>query len=95
MTNKKRNAYLRKQGYRSGLEVSMKDWLEQNQTPFKYEEGEIPYIQPEKARKYSPDFRVESNRADGTSGTIILETKGRGRAENKKQGSSDEEIDVS
>ena len=77
MTNKKRNAYLRKQGYRSGLEVSMKDWLEQNQIPFKYEEGKIPYIQPEKARKYSPDFRVETNRADGTSGTIILETKGR------------------
>jgi hypothetical protein len=46
----------------------MKDWLEQNQIPFKYEDGKIPYVQPEKARKYSPDFRI---------GTIILETKGR------------------
>jgi hypothetical protein len=46
----------------------MKDWLEQNQIPFKYEEGKVEYTQPEKKRKYTPDFRV---------GPIILETKGR------------------
>lgn len=68
--NKARQSYLRKQGFRSGLEVDMKNWLEQNDIPYTYEDRKIQYEQPAKTRKYCPDFNV-------AGGTIILETKGR------------------
>ena len=59
-----------KHGFRSGLEDKIADSLTIQGIPFEYEQLVINYIQPAKARKYTPDFVLLKN-------DIIIESKGR------------------
>lgn len=59
-----------KHGFRSGLEDKIADNLTNQGIPFEYEKLVIDYIQPSKARKYTPDFVLLNN-------GIIVESKGR------------------
>lgn len=56
-------------GYRSGLEEVTANYLTSKGVGYTYEELVIGYTEPEKKRKYTPDFVL----ANG----IIIETKGR------------------
>lgn len=56
-------------GFRSGLESSVATLLEKAGVAFEYESFKIPFVQPEKKRTYTPDFRLPNG--------IIVETKGR------------------
>jgi hypothetical protein len=59
-----------KHGFRSGLEDKIAERLTSLKVPFEYEQLVINYIQPAKARKYTPDFVLLKN-------DIIIESKGR------------------
>jgi len=60
----------RKHGWRSGLEKAVASILADNYGgDWGYEVASIPFVQPAKERKYTPDFFL----ANG----IIIETKGR------------------
>jgi hypothetical protein len=59
-----------KHGFRSGLEDKIAENLTNLGIPFEYEKLVIGYIQPSKARKYTPDFVLLNN-------GIIIESKGR------------------
>jgi hypothetical protein len=59
-----------KEGYRSGLEEKMGAELKSLSLPYLYEAEIIRYTQPEKNRKYTPDFTFKGS-------SIIIETKGR------------------
>ena len=59
-----------KHGFRSGLEDKIAENLTNLGIPFEYEKLVIDYIQPAKARKYTPDFVLLNN-------GIIIESKGR------------------
>lgn len=56
-------------GWRSGLEEIVGVQLKFAGIAFEYEPLTIPYLQPEKSRKYTPDFVLGNG--------IIIETKGR------------------
>jgi hypothetical protein len=58
------------EGYRSGLEETTADYLTSKGVGYKYEELVIEYTEPQKTRKYTPDFEILAN-------GIIIETKGR------------------
>ena len=60
----------RKHGWRSGLEDAIGDQLRSRKIPYEYEKLVIPFLQPVKPRKYTPDFVLLRN-------GIIVETKGR------------------
>lgn len=60
---------LLKYGVRSGLEEKIKAEFEREGVEFEYESFAIPFLQPEKPRKYTPDFILPNG--------IIIETKGR------------------
>lgn len=64
-----RNASL-KHGWRSGLEEQVMGQLKLNGIPYEYEQVVIEFRQPEKPRRYTPDFLLLRN-------GIIIETKGR------------------
>lgn len=55
-------------GYRSGLEEKINKQLTNLGIDGQYEQHKIKFIQPEKHRTYTPDFKV---------GDIYIETKGR------------------
>lgn len=55
-------------GYRSGLERAIGNQLDRADVPVEYETLTIPYEQPAKARKYTPDFILPNG--------IIIEAKG-------------------
>lgn len=57
------------EGYRSGLEELVSDDLTLRGVGFTYEKLKVPYTEPEKSRKYTPDFLLDNG--------IIIETKGR------------------
>lgn len=59
-----------KYGWRSGLEEAIQRQLTTRGVLFTYEELTIPFVQPQKPRKYRPDFVLLSN-------GIIVESKGR------------------
>lgn len=59
-------------GFRSGLEGTINAQLEAWEIDGEYEQHKIEYVQPEKSRKYTPDFWLK-----GPKGTIIIESKGR------------------
>ena len=59
----------RKYGFRSGLEGKVAEHLDCLAIDYQYEPYAIEYIQPEKKRKYTPDFILPNG--------IIIETKGR------------------
>lgn len=55
-------------GFRSGLEGNNAKHLEALQVPVLYETFAIPYVVPQKAHRYTPDFLLPNG--------IIVETKG-------------------
>jgi hypothetical protein len=57
-------------GWRSGLEETLGARLQALGVPFDFEAFSIPFLQPQKPRKYTPDFTLLSN-------GIVIETKGR------------------
>lgn len=73
MKRKKVNVRARaiKHGYRSGLEESIANQLQQNSIPFEYEDkaNTVKYTVPESLHSYLPDFKLHNG--------IIVETKGR------------------
>lgn len=60
-----------KHGFRSGLEETIAAQLEAASVPVVYEakDSKIDYVEPEKKRKYTPDFVLPNG--------IIIESKGR------------------
>lgn len=56
-------------GYRSGLEDLIGEQLRAGGIPFLYEEFAIPFSQPAKPRKYTPDFLIPN--------AVVVESKGR------------------
>lgn len=58
-----------KYGFRSGLEGKVAEHLTCLGIDYQYEPYAIPYTQPAKKRKYTPDFILPNG--------IIIETKGR------------------
>jgi hypothetical protein len=58
-----------KYGFRSGLEEKVMEQLDRLGTAYRYEDVVIPFTQPVKPRKYTPDFLLPNG--------IIVETKGR------------------
>jgi hypothetical protein len=59
----------RKHGWRSGLEEAVASILREQGVDFGYEVAPIPFTEPAKKRRYTPDFWLPSG--------IIIETKGR------------------
>lgn len=57
-------------GWRSGLEEAVGDSLKERKARYEYEPFVIPYVQPTKPRRYTPDYLLLAN-------GIIIETKGR------------------
>jgi hypothetical protein len=56
-------------GWRSGLEEAVGDQLRRDGRDFRYEPFRLPYLQPAKPRKFTPDFILHNG--------IVIETKGR------------------
>lgn len=56
-------------GWRSGLEERVAKQIEDNGHEVRYEESVLHFVQPEKKRRYTPDFILDNG--------IIIETKGR------------------
>lgn len=69
----------RKYGYRSGLEISVKNQLKENKIKFEYEpkDKKVKFVEPEKNRTYTPDFVLRNG--------IIIETKGRFMPHDRKK----------
>jgi hypothetical protein len=64
-------------GFRSGLEESLAAQLEKAGVSFEFESFKIPFVQPEKKRTYTPDFRLPNG--------IIVETKGRFETDDRQK----------
>ena len=64
--------YHQQAAYRSGLEVSFARDLEARGVPYTYEDEVIRFMQPEKPRRYTPDFIVTTQ----SGKKIVVETKG-------------------
>ena len=69
-------AAAKKLGYRSGLEVKMQEYLNENNIDFEYESIKIEW-EDRCIRKYTPDFIL-------TNG-VIVETKGRFTAQDRRK----------
>lgn len=67
----------RKDGYRSGLEKRVGSALEDQGVPFEYESLTVPFVQPAKDRRYTPDFILENG--------IVIEAKGRLTTKNRQK----------
>ncbi len=65
-----------KQGYRSGLEIKIKDFLRENKIPIKYECLKIEW-EDLMYRTYTPDFILPNG--------IIIEVKGRFTASDRRK----------
>lgn len=61
-------AAARANGWRSGLEESIAAQLDAAGISYRYEDVTIPFLQPTKPRRYTPDFILPNG--------IIIETKG-------------------
>ena len=59
-----------KYGFKSGLEEKVADQLKALGIRYSYESLSLPFIQPEKKRRYTTDFHLHAH-------NIIIETKGR------------------
>ena len=57
------------EGYRSGLEEKVAGFLRKRRVPYEYEPLKVPFVQPAKNRRYTPDFILPNG--------IVIETKGR------------------
>jgi hypothetical protein len=58
-----------KHGWRSGLEEAVAEQLKERGIEVEFESFSVPFTQPQKPRKYTPDFPLPNG--------IIVETKGR------------------
>lgn len=67
-----------KYGFRSGLEEKIAANLTSKGVSFTYEELTIPFVEPAKGRKYTPDFTLLVN-------GIIVESKGRFLTEDRQK----------
>ncbi len=56
-------------GYRSGLEKVIMEYLNKRGVPYSYESHRIPFVEPAKRRTYTPDFFLPNG--------IVIESKGR------------------
>jgi hypothetical protein len=72
-----REYYGRKKGYRSGLEEAVGKQLKDSKVDAKYESKKIEYLVPARKATYTPDFILPNG--------IIIETKGRFVAEDRKK----------
>jgi hypothetical protein len=63
--------------YRSGLEETVAEQLQNAGVAAKYEETKIPYVTPATPHKYTPDFELENG--------IFIETKGRFETADRKK----------
>lgn len=75
----RRNNYTKRRadGYRSGLEKRVGDSLEDRGVPFEYEALKVPFVQPAKNRRYTPDFILPNG--------IVIEAKGRLTTKNRQK----------
>ena len=71
-SNSKRAAAY-KHGYKSGLELSVSEQIQNTEYPLNYETETLHYIVPERKAKYTPDFVF--TKLDGS--LMYIETKGR------------------
>ena len=67
-----------KHGFRSGLEEKIAANLTSKGVGFQYEELTLPFTEPAKGRKYTPDFVLLAN-------GIIVESKGRFLTEDRQK----------
>lgn len=74
--NRKQFQAALKYGYRSGLEIKVKEYLEEQSVPIKYEAIKIEW-EDLMYRTYTPDFVLPNG--------IILETKGRFTADDRRK----------
>jgi predicted nuclease of restriction endonuclease-like RecB superfamily len=58
--------------YKSQFERKVAQAFKENGIKFEYEPMVVDFTQPEKKRKYTPDFRIKTKK-----GTLVVETKGR------------------
>ena len=65
-----------KHGYRSGLEIKIKDYLQENNVPVKYEQIKIEW-EDLMYRTYTPDFVLPNG--------IIIEVKGRFTSDDRRK----------
>lgn len=65
-----------KHGYRSGLEIKIKDYLKENKIPVKYEKVKIEW-EDLMYRTYTPDFILPNG--------IIVEVKGRFTSDDRRK----------
>lgn len=78
MTSKKpkmsRRQVAKKQGFESGLEQDVFNYLKDKGLDVRYEEYPLEFVQPEKKRKYTPDIFVYDKKGNLK---YVIETKGR------------------
>ena len=67
-------------GYRSGLEDKCAEKIARFGHPVFYEQEKITYVQPEKSRSYTPDFKIITK-----DGCFYIESKGRWTTEDRKK----------
>ena len=69
-----RRQVAKKYGFKSGLEKDVVDYLKSKGVDARYEEYHLPFVQPEKQRKYTPDVFVYNKQGELK---YVIETKGR------------------
>lgn len=67
--------------YKSKFELDFAKELKKNGIKFEYEPEVVEFLQPEKKRKYTPDFKIRTK----TGVTCFIETKGKLTAEDRKK----------
>ena len=67
--------------YKSKFEVNVAKAFKSNGIKFEYEPKVVRFLQPEKERKYTPDFYIQTK----TGVTCFVETKGRLTSEDRKK----------
>ncbi len=77
VTKKSSKWVARKYGFKSGLEENISTQIESKGIIVQYESEKIPYIVPATQHTYNPDFRLPNG--------IIVETKGRFVAADRKK----------
>lgn len=68
-----------KHGWKSGLEERVADSLSARGFRFDYEREPLVYVEPERKRRYTPDFFITTR----SGNEIIVETKGRWTREDR------------
>lgn len=66
-----------KYGFRSGLEEKIAESLTSKGVGFTFEELTLPFVEPAKPRKYTPDFLLDNG--------VIIESKGRFLTEDRQK----------